>query len=140
MPMLYSLFQHLTRSSTSPASRSPSYKLASWRSGDSSNKRSKRFRHPLSVPNDTVNGSDEHIVTYPDGGGGGKAEAYSTPALTRQGSRYGREEGGKGIQVRTELSVRSSEVEKGEGGQGQGQGQGGYGVQRPPMGYVRSYA
>lgn len=84
-------------------------------------------------------------MTYAGGGGDGggagaggrngvEAEAYSTPVLTRQGSRYGREEGGRGIQVRTELSVRSSEAEKG------GAGEGGFGVQRPPMGYVRSYA
>jgi hypothetical protein len=145
MPMLYSLFQYLTRRTSAPASHSHSYKLASWRSGESSNKRSKRFRHPLSVPNDTVNGSDEHIVQYPPsslpGGGfggaeykGAAAEAYSTPSITRQGSRYGKGgEEGKGIQVRTELSVQSSEMEK-EGGEK------GFALHRPPPGYVRSHA
>ena len=111
--MLYSLFQYLTRRRDGRSGQhTPSYKLASFRSGESSKKHSKKFRHPLSVPNDTANGSDEQIVhyppppkeVYPSGG----AEAYSTP-VTRQASRYGERDEGKGIQVRTELSVQSSE-------------------------------
>jgi len=43
-----------------------------------------------------------------------------------------RAEEGKGIQVRTELSVQSSEMEK----EGAGEG---FALSRPPMGYVRTY-
>lgn len=78
--------------------------------------------------------------SLPGGGFGGAeykgaaAEAYSTPSITRQGSRYGKGGGeGKGIQVRTELSVQSSEMEK-EGGEKR------FALHRPPPGYVRSHA
>ena len=139
--MLYSLFQYLTRR-TDPSSgqHTPSYKLTSFRSGESSKKHSKKFRHPLSVPNDTTaNDSDEQIVQPPQPPSVlnenpiNGAEAYSTP-ITRHGSRYRDREEGMGIQVRTELSVQSSEKVDGVNVMQP------FPLQKTPLGYARNHA
>lgn len=103
--MLYTLFQLLTRrdlSKDNPSSSAPSYRLGSFRPGDSGGRKSKKFRHPLSVPNDTAMGSDERIVV-PD------ANRVRAKAVV-PGER-GREEK-QGITVQTELSVRSTQEEQ----------------------------
>lgn len=103
--MLYTLFQLLTRrdpSKENPSSSAPSYRLGSYRPGDSGGRKSKKFRHPLSVPNDTAMGSDERIVV-PD--------AHGVKAKAVAEGEKGKEEI-KGITVQTELSVRSTQEEQ----------------------------
>ena len=103
--MLYTLFQLLTRrdpSKDNPSSSAPSYRLGSYRPGDSGGRKSKKFRHPLSMPNDTAMGSDERIVV-PD--------AHGVKAKALAGSERGKEET-KGITVQTELSIRSTQEEQ----------------------------
>ncbi|KAL8821262.1 MAG: hypothetical protein Q9191_007346, partial [Dirinaria sp. TL-2023a] len=135
LPMLYSLYQYLSRPRDS-ASKSPSYKLGSYRSGESSNKKhSKKFRHPLSVPNDTANGSDERIVVPP-----GSAELYSMPGAVGGNRNDAAVDEEKGIKVQTELSVHST-----EGGSADERGDRngatyGFPLQRPPPGFQRTYA
>ena len=103
--MLYTLFQLLMRrdiSKDNPSSSAPSYRLGSFRPGDSGGRKSKKFRHPLSVPNDTAMGSDERIVV-PD--------ANRVKAKAVVGGERGKEEK-QGITVQTELSVRSTQEEQ----------------------------
>ena len=103
--MLYTLFQILTRrdpSKDNPSSSAPSYRLGSYRPGDSGGRKSKKFRHPLSVPNDTAMGSDERIVV-PDANG--------VKAKTVARDEKGKEET-QGITVQTELSIRSTQEER----------------------------
>ena len=134
LPMLYSLYQYLTRP-RDPSSNSPSYKLGSYRSGESNKKHSKKFRHPLSVPNDTANGSDERIVVPP-----GSTEAYSMPAPRAENPYDGAMDEEKGIKVQTELSVQSTQGD-GEGGRvAQQPVTHGVPLQRPPPGFQRTYA
>lgn len=141
LPMLYSLFQYLTRRNERSDHHTTRYKLGSYhRSGDSTAKKhSKRFRHPLSVPNDTANGSDEQIVNYPPPPGypgvTNGAEAYSTP-ITRTGSKHGgkqEDDRRHGISVRTELSIQSTEKMQEEGQVLTNP----FPLQRSPPGYAR---
>ena len=134
LPMLYSLYQYLTRP-RDPASNSPSYKLGSYRSGESNKKHSKRFRHPLSVPNDTANGSDERIVVPP-----GSTEAYFMPAPRGENRYGGAADEEKGIKVQTELSVQSTQGGEGEGRAEQEPVGHRFPLQRPPPGFQRTYA
>ena len=118
--MLYTLVQLLTRRDPSKNSASnPSYRLGSYRTGESG-KKSKKFRHPLSMPNDTAMGSDERII-LPNGNGNGngngnvngvKSEAVSGDKGAKREEREDKsvKEGG-GITVQTELSVQSTQEE-----------------------------
>lgn len=108
--MLYTLWQLLSRrKATKSSSSSPSYRLGSYRTGDSARKPAKKFKHPLSMPNDTANGSDERIVV-PDRNGvrsdinaGGADYSGHSGALSSHGTEM------QGITVQTELSVQSTQ-------------------------------
>ncbi|KAG7005189.1 hypothetical protein G7Y79_00021g050560 [Physcia stellaris] len=120
LPMLYTLFQLLTRRDPAKNSASnPSYRLGSYRTGESG-KKSKKFRHPLSMPNDTAMGSDERII-LPNGNGNGNrnANANGIKSEVVGGDEGAKGEGrgdksvkeGGGITVQTELSVQSTQEE-----------------------------
>ena len=111
--MLYTLYQLLTRRDPAKSSASnPSYRLGSYRTGDSARKPTRKFKHPLSMPNDTGMGSDERIVV-PDRNGvrsdinaGGAAYSGHNGATSIQGNEA------QGITVQTELSVQSTQEDK----------------------------
>lgn len=118
LPMLYTLFQLLTRRDPSKNSASkPSYRLGSYRTGESG-KKSKKFRHPLSMPNDTAMGSDERII-LPSGNGNGNGTGNGIKSEVVGGDEGAKGEGkgdkstmeGGGITVQTELSVQSTQEE-----------------------------
>lgn len=104
--MLYTLFQRLqqrpkTWNKSSEDKRS--YQLGSYRTGGSS-KKAKKFRHPLSMPNDTAMDSDERIVVEPKqdqepaGTGGGGYHGYNTGEGRNEENR---------IRVQTDLRIES---------------------------------
>ena len=111
--MLYTLFQILTRRDPTKASSSaPSYQLGSYRTGESGKRHAKKFKHPLSMPNDTATGSDERIVLSNQNGNrsdinaGGDTHGGHGGSGTTDGAQV------QGITVQTELSVHSTQEDK----------------------------
>jgi len=119
--MIYSLYQRTTRDvrlrSTflGKSSDDNSYHLGSHRTGEASNfhKKSKKYPHPLSMPNDKAWGSDERIVL--PSGTGTEIRATDAEDGNRNGGNIGGDDGttGKGITIVTELSVESSKNPRG---------------------------
>lgn len=118
--MLYTLFQRLHSSALTSLSsanakssdKRKSYPLGSYEpsaGGGGGGKKQKKYRHPLSMPNDTAMDSDERIVVE------GKEEGgFGGVGVGRYGEgRFGGGMGGlgrdRGIRVQTDLHVESSE-------------------------------
>ena len=127
--MLYTLYQRVAQSKMfkpSPKSSGKgSYQLGSYKTGESgkTSKKSKKFLHPLSMPNDKAMGSDERIVVNPKGlndfgptagNGTGQPEPYARDI------EEGNPRGNRGITVQTELSVHSTNEQEAPVGNGQG--------------------
>ncbi|KAL8717247.1 MAG: hypothetical protein Q9181_008345, partial [Wetmoreana brouardii] len=113
LPMLYTLFQRIQSYGTNSFNRSSgkrSHPLRSYRTGGSSRmgKKTKKFHHPLSMPNDTAMDSDERIVVESKQG-----QALVPPATATGGLPLHRSDGDQshdaGIRVQTDLHVESSE-------------------------------
>lgn len=108
LPMLYSLYQRVTRNSwlrstiLGKSSDDRSYPLGSRRTGEI--QKGRKHPHPLSMPNDTAWGSDERIVSPP----GNVTEIRPTDAKN-DSRNTGNDVGaaGKGITVVTNWSVNS---------------------------------
>lgn len=104
--MLYTLFQRLQQQPKTWGKSSEdrrSYPLGSYRTGES-NKKAKKFRHPLSMPNDTAMDSDERIIVEAKqdqestGNGGGGYPGYHPTDNRNQEN---------GIRVQTDLHIES---------------------------------
>lgn len=112
LPMLYSLFQRVTRNTwlrstiLGKSSDDKSYRLGSGRPGEI--KKGRKHQHPLSMPNDTAWGSDERIILPP----GTVTEIRPLDGMdgNRNSRGLGKDNGtaGKGITVVTDWSVKSS--------------------------------
>lgn len=119
LPMLYTLYQRIQQFGSSSFSRSndkKNYQLGSYKTGNSSRiggKRAKKFRHPLSMPNDTAMGSDERIVVEPKNTLGPDMEANG--GLPEYNDGGDAQENG-GIRVQTDLHIESSDEVDAEGG------------------------
>ncbi|KAL8663695.1 MAG: hypothetical protein Q9202_003641 [Teloschistes flavicans] len=146
LPMLYTLFQRLhssalsTLSSARSASNShhhhhhhrnkrKSYPLGSYDrsgagAGGGGRKAAKKYKHPLSMPNDTAMDSDERIVVEgKEEGGRGDGDDHQM-GRARYGEGWG-ERRDRGIRVQTDLHVESSDGDAGASGVGVGVGGGG---------------
>ncbi|KAL8798893.1 MAG: hypothetical protein Q9182_006293 [Xanthomendoza sp. 2 TL-2023] len=112
LPMLYTLFQQIRQYGSTTLNRSndkKSYPLGSYKTAMSSRiggKKSKKFQHPLSMPNDTAMDSDERIVVEPKNSlGNGTAATGGLPGYARGGTPAET----AGIRVQTDLHVESSD-------------------------------
>ncbi|KAL8685889.1 MAG: hypothetical protein Q9224_005626, partial [Gallowayella concinna] len=112
LPMLYTLFQQIRQYGSGTFSRSndkKSYPLGSYKTAASSRiggKKSKKFQHPLSVPNDTAMDSDERIIVEP------KHTLRNGMAATGGLPGYPHREPlteNTGIRVQTDLHIESSD-------------------------------
>ncbi|KAL8811563.1 MAG: hypothetical protein Q9200_001706 [Gallowayella weberi] len=112
LPMLYTLFQQMRQYGSTTFNRSndrKSYPLGSYKTAVSSRiggKKSKKFQHPLSMPNDTAMDSDERIVVEPKHAlGNGTAATGGLPGYPRGGAPADN----AGIRVQTDLHIESSD-------------------------------
>ncbi|KAL8885014.1 MAG: hypothetical protein Q9215_007063 [Flavoplaca cf. flavocitrina] len=120
LPMLYTLWQRLAQLGTNSFSRSSdkkSYPLGSYRTGGSSRlggKKPKKFKHPLSMPNDTAMDSDERIVVDSKQESGMPPSVVSNDTLPAYGNGGGRQHD-TSIRVQTDLHIESSDDVDGAG-------------------------
>lgn len=112
LPMLYTLLQRIQQSAPASFKKSSGRRSdpsGSYRTGGSSKagRKVKKFRHPLSMPNDTAMDSDEQFVLE------SKVE-HTQPPSTDSVGKFDFNQGGDrshdgGIRVQTDLHIESSE-------------------------------
>ncbi|KAL9018864.1 MAG: hypothetical protein Q9185_003835 [Variospora sp. 1 TL-2023] len=112
LPMLYTLLQRIQQSPPASFKKSSGRRSdpsGSYRTGGSSKagRKVKKFRHPLSMPNDTAMDSDEQFVLE------SKVE-HTQPPSTDSVGKFDFNQGGDrshdgGIRVQTDLHIESSE-------------------------------